>query len=42
MSGDDGLTDDIDSPALSKRPATTAPEVWAHMCQKNVQSLLFC
>jgi len=43
MSGDDGLTDDIDSPALSKRPATVeAPEVWAHMCQKNVQSLLFC
>jgi len=37
MSGDDGLTDDIDSPALSKRPATVeAPEVWAHMCQKNV------
>jgi len=43
MSGDDGFTDDIDSPALSKRPATVeAPEVWAHMCQKNVQSLLFC
>ncbi|MFA9518068.1 DEAD/DEAH box helicase [Halopenitus sp. H-Gu1] len=34
---------DIDPAPLTKRPASVeAPEVWAHLCHNDVQSLLFC
>lgn len=38
-----GYGDEIESTPLAKRPTTVeAPEVWAHLCQHDVQSLLFC
>jgi len=38
MSGDDGLTDDIDSPALSKRPATVEAPECGRICARRTSS----